>query len=126
MNSFQIKKARIKLAEAIKTLDLIISQISVNTNISDYSYEVWEIYSNVEYSILMLKLHLGQENFGKFVLKNKIKENDLVALVKVFNYLKDALNDLDNENYIKAIESARRAKRVLHTTLLTIRKIRFK
>jgi len=126
LNSFQIKKARIKLAEAIKTLDLIISQISVNTNISDYSYEVWEIYSNVEYSILMLKLHLGQENFGKFVLKNKIKENDLVALVKVFNYLKDALNDLDNENYIKAIESARRAKRVLHTTLLTIRKIRFK
>lgn len=124
MNPWRAQKASKTLAEAVKTLDRTIQQVSAGKSAADYSHAVWETYSKVEYSILMLKLHLGIENPGRLTGKIKIEERELDMLVKASDELTAALKSAEDEDYPKALESARRARNILRATLLTIRKIR--
>ncbi len=126
MNPGRAKKAEETIADAAKILDQIIQQISTGKNVSDFSHAIWEIFSKIEYSILMLKLYLGNENPGRLTKKVKINENDREMFVDVSNEITDTLSNLRDENYFKALESARRARNILHATLLAIRKNRAK
>jgi|TARA_B100002003_G_scaffold25857_1_gene21408 hypothetical protein len=124
LNSGRAKKAEEAIAEAVKILDQIIQQVSAGKNVSDYSHAIWESFSKIEYSIIMLKLHLGKEYPGRLFKKVKIKENDHEMLIDVSNEITYALNNLRKEKYLKALESGRRARNILHATLLDMRKIR--
>tara|TARA_B100001971_G_C18012062_1_gene442906 strand:- start:78 stop:485 length:408 start_codon:yes stop_codon:yes gene_type:complete len=126
LNPGRAKKAEESIAEAVKTLDQILQHVSTDKNVSNYSHAIWEIFNKIEYSILMLKLHLGTENPGRLIEQVKTKENDRERLIEVSNEITDALNNLQVEKYLKALESARRARNILHATLLVIRKIRIK
>ena len=126
LNPGRAKKAEETIVDAAKILDQIIQQVSKDKNVSDFSHAIWEIFSKIEYSILMLKLYLGNENPGRITKKVKINKNDHEMFVEVSNEITDALNNLREENYFKALESARRARNILHTTLLAIRKNRAK
>ena len=126
MNPGRAEKAEETIADAARILDQIIQQVSPDKKISDFSHAIWEIFSKIEYSILMLKLYLGTENPGRLTKKVKINENDHKMFTEVSNELTDALTNLENEEYYKALESSRRARNILHATLLNIRKNRAK
>ena len=126
MNLERAKKAEETIIDAAKILDQIIQQISTEKNISDFSHTTWEIFSKIEYSILMLKLYLGNENPGRLTKKVRIKENDQKMLVEISNEIADALMSLKDEKYFNALESARRARNSLHALLIAIRNNRIK
>jgi len=126
LNPGRAKKAEETITDAAKILDQIIQQMSTEKNISDFSHATWEIFSKIEYSILMLKLYLGNENPGRLTKKVRIKENDQKMLVEISNEIADALMSLKDEKYFNALESARRARNILHTLLIAIRKNRVK
>lgn len=124
LNPWRAQKASKTLAESVKMLDKVIQQVSEGKSVADFSHAIWETYSKLEYSILMLKLYLGIESPGKLAGKIKIEEKELDMLVKASDELTAALKSSEIEDYPKALESARRARNILRATLLTIRKIR--
>jgi hypothetical protein len=124
LNPWRAQKASKTLAESVKMLDKVIHQVSEGKSVADFSHAIWEIYSKLEYSILMLKLYLEIENPGKLAGKIKIEEKELDMLAKASDELTAALKSSELEDYPKALESARRARNILRATLLTIRKIR--
>ncbi len=126
MNHGRAEKAEETISDAARILDQIIQQVSPDKKISDFSHAIWEIFSKIEYSILMLKLYLGTENPRRLTKKVKINENDHKMFTEASNELTDALTNLENEEYYKALESSRRARNILHATLLNIRKNRAK
>ncbi len=126
LNPGRAKKVKETISEAVKILDQIEQQVSSNKSVSDYSYTIWEIFSKMEYSIMLLKLHLGTENPGRLIKQVKIHKNDREMLVEVSNEMINALNNLQAEKYLKALESARIARNILHATLLVIRKVQAK
>tara|TARA_B100000315_G_scaffold105941_1_gene97134 strand:- start:409 stop:795 length:387 start_codon:yes stop_codon:yes gene_type:complete len=126
LNHGRAEKAEETISDAARILDQIIQQVSPDKKISDFSHAIWEIFSKIEYSILMLKLYLGTENPRRLTKKVKINENDHKMFTEASNELTDALTNLENEEYYKALESSRRARNILHATLLNIRKNRAK
>ena len=126
MNLERSKKAEETIIDAAKILDQIIQQISTEKNISDFSHTTWEIFSKIEYSILMLKLYLGNENPGRLIKKDMINKNGQEMLVDVSNEIADALMSFRDEKYFNALESARRARNSLHALLIAIRNNRIK
>ena len=126
MNLERAKKAEETIIDAAKILDQIIQQISTEKNISDFSHTTWEIFSKIEYSILMLKLYLGNENPGRLIKKDMINKNGQEMLVDVSNEIADALMSFRDEKYFNALESARRARNSLHALLIAIRNNRIK
>jgi len=126
LNLERAKKAEETIIDAAKILDQIIQQISTEKNISDFSHTTWEIFSKIEYSILMLKLYLGNENPGRLIKKDMINKNGQEMLVDVSNEIADALMSFRDEKYFNALESARRARNSLHALLIAIRNNRIK
>ncbi len=126
MNLERAKKAEETIIDAAKILDQIIQQISTEKNISDFPHTTWEIFSKIEYSILMLKLYLGNENPGRLIKKDMINKNGQEMLVDVSNEITDALMSFRDEKYFNALESARRARNSLHALLIAIRNNRIK
>lgn len=124
LNPWRAQKAGETLGEAVKILDRTIQQVSTGKSMADYSHAIWETYSKVEYSILMLKLHLGIENPGRLTGKIKVGERELDMLVQASDELTAALKRAEDKDYQGALESARRGRNILRATLLTIRKVR--
>lgn len=124
MNSIRTKKAETTLIEAKEILDKIISEVAINKNIQNYSINIWEIYSKVEYSIFLLKLHLCEENPGRFIEIIKTEKNDIKMLVEVSDALSMALKNMKLKNYSESIGNARIVKKTLHNVLIDLRKKR--
>jgi len=100
----------------------VIRQISEGRGVTDCSHAIWDIYSKVEYSIIMLKLHLGVESPGRVTGKVEAPEDDVDRLVQASDELSTALQSCGRKEYYKALESARRARDILRLTLLEIRR----
>lgn len=124
MNPWRAEKAITTLSESVKILDKIIQQVAAGKSVADCSHAVWETYSKVEYSILMLKLYLGIENPGRLTGKTESMANELDTLVQASDNLTAALRSAEEKDYLKTLESARRARNILRTALLDIRKVR--
>lgn len=124
MNPWRAEKATTTLSESVKILDKIIQQVVAGKSVADCSHAVWETYSKVEYSVLMLKLYLSIENPGRLTGKTEPMANELDTLVQASDNLTAALRSAEEKDYLKALESARRARNILRTALLDIRKVR--
>ncbi len=122
MSIIQIEKAETTLIDAKKILDNIVSHVTLGKNIQNYSINIWEIYCKVEYSILLLKLHLDEENPGRFIEVTKLEKNYIKILTEVSDDLSRSIKNMKLKNYFKAIEHARNVKQILHNVLLDLRK----
>ncbi len=123
LNPWRAQKAGQTLTEAVKILDGTIQQVSSGKSVADCSHAIWETYGKIEYSVLMLKLQLGIEDPRKLTGKVKTEEKDLDMLAKASDELTAAVKSVEDQEYPKALESARRSRNILRATLLTIRKI---
>ncbi len=119
-----MNKASDTLSEAVKILDNVIHIMSTGKSIINCSHSIWETYSKVEYSVLMLKLYLGIENPGRIAERININKTDIKMLIKASDDITLSLQHIKANDYSKALDSARRARDILRVALLDIRKIR--
>jgi len=118
----RVEKARSVVKEAVKKLDDVISEVLKGQSYKNLTKGIWEIYSKVEYAIVLLKLHLRQERPGKLLNKKKDVEIKF-SLAKASDNLTHALDKISSGEYSVALESARSARDVLRDVLTSIRKM---
>ena len=119
-----MEKALNELNEAQQILNEVITQVSISREPHSLSTEIWQAFSKIEYSVLLLKLHLKDENPGQLVKPPKLSEGLRDELVRAADLVSRALLDIRQESYGNALLHARQARDILREIQLVLRKTR--
>ena len=117
-------KALNELNEAQRILNEVIAQVSMSREPHSLSTEIWRAFSKIEYSVLLLKLRLKNENPGQLVKPPKLSEGLRDELVRAADLVSRALLDIRQESYGEALLHARQARDILREIQLVLRKTR--
>ena len=117
-------KALNELNEAQRILNEVIAQISMSREPHSLSTEIWRAFSKIEYSVLLFKLHLKDENPGQLAKSPKLSESLRDELVRAADLVSRTLSDTRQESYAEALLHARQARDILREIQLVLRKAR--
>ena len=126
-----IKLIKIKNPNFTKVKNLIENALEINhklietppfyDDLNKISFEIWELYSIIEYSIGILKLIFINEPYREINTKQKrLKKNSLdlkTLLTEIDNDLKNSLDNLDCSNYNLIVQNLRHARNSLKLML---------
>lgn len=82
--------------------------------------EVWEVHSRVEYSVVLLKLHLREERPGVFRRVPAVKAEQRDLVVQSRHFVEKALTDLQANRLGEALEAARCSRDRLRALLKSV------
>jgi hypothetical protein len=122
LNSWRTQKAIKSLIEASNILDNILERISEDGFTADFIYSLWEAYSKLEYSVLMLKLHLGEDVSKKIGGEIKSTGDDSENLSRASDKINQALNRAEEEDYQGTLEFTRKSRNLMRNIMVQIRK----
>ncbi|MCP8306872.1 MAG: hypothetical protein H3Z49_07215 [archaeon] len=122
MKDRRVEKVRTLIEDALKMSDEAIMVVSKGRNLMSMADTVWEAYSKVEHSIILLKLDLEDElSQGQKTLE-KDSPDVGALLVKTSDSLTDALDNLDSSDLHEALKDSRMARDALKLVLSHLRR----
>jgi len=122
LNSWRTQKAIKSLIEVSNILDNILERISEDGFTADFIYSLWEAYSKLEYSVLMLKLHLGEDVSRNIGGEIKSTGDDSENLSRASDQINQALNRAEDEDYQGTLEFTRKSRNLMRNIMVEIRK----
>lgn len=107
-------KVRNLIENALEINHKLIETLSYCDDLNKMSFEIWELYSIIEYSIGIIKLIFINEPYMEINTKQKrLKKSSLdlkTLLTEINNDLKNSQDNLDCSNYNLIIQNLRHAR----------------
>lgn len=122
LNPWRTQKAIKSLNESSNILDKIIENISEEIVPENFTFSLWEVYSKLEYSVLMLKLHLGENVSRKIGGHIDSVINDLENLTAASDQINIALGNAEEGDYQGTLEHTRKSRNLIREMMVKIRK----
>ena len=123
LNTFSGEKhIQLLLLETSLMVDNMNNILSDGKNICDCSNEIWKIYANLEYSIIVVKMYLNAENPGRFNQLKKVIGSNYDQLLQASDYLLKAISFFESKDYLLFLKYARLARQTFGSILLNIGK----